>query len=118
MANLDSPTGTTPPPEYDYPDIDEDMQYPWQGSHAAFPSDVPTSVIDPRLYRDLFPQLSQDAPETVETTGHEDLLDADEYSNEDTYQYPPLPGEVDVGDEDPEFVDSGHENERFAPRTI
>lgn len=56
-------------PEYDnapaeeevsYPDIDETVQYPWQSHQQAMSEDaLDTSVLDPRLYRDLNPDVSQ-----------------------------------------------------------
>ncbi|KAL4822051.1 hypothetical protein BDW67DRAFT_7101 [Aspergillus spinulosporus] len=38
--------------EIAYPDIDETVHYPWQGSRQSFSHEA--SAIDPRLYKDLF----------------------------------------------------------------
>ncbi|KAL2815847.1 hypothetical protein BDW59DRAFT_12580 [Aspergillus cavernicola] len=52
-----------------YPDIDEIIQYPWQGSQPPLSTDPAIhSVIDPRLYKDLFsqgpeqPAIGEDQP--------------------------------------------------------
>ncbi|KAJ5807796.1 Tetratricopeptide-like helical [Penicillium riverlandense] len=78
--------GTSPPEDSVYPDIDETLQYPWQGSQPSAAGDVHASVIDPRLYRDLF---AQNAPEEAGPAYSEDE-DADEEApseEEQTYLY-------------------------------
>ncbi|KAL3454555.1 hypothetical protein BJX65DRAFT_4032 [Aspergillus insuetus] len=58
-------SGQAPSPgEFAYPDIDETIQYPWQGSQPpAFTEPAVQSVIDPRLYRGLFTGSESQAPE-------------------------------------------------------
>lgn len=56
----DLPSHSPLPGEVDYPDIDETIQYPWQGSQQ--PTSTDASVIDPRLYRDLFPGTDSQVP--------------------------------------------------------
>ncbi|KAL2809236.1 hypothetical protein BJX63DRAFT_368566 [Aspergillus granulosus] len=52
------------PGEIAYPDIDETIQYPWQGSQPpASTEPAIQSVIDPRLYRGLFTGSESQAPE-------------------------------------------------------
>lgn len=56
----DDPNHNAGSGEIAYPDIDETIQYPWQGSQPLVPTD--TSVIDPRLYRGLFSGNDSQAP--------------------------------------------------------
>ena len=45
-----------PEMEIEYPDIDESFHYPWQGTQQPAPAESSTApVIDPRLYKGLFP---------------------------------------------------------------
>lgn len=58
--------------EAQYPDIDETMQYPWQGSQQAAADDTfDTSVLDPRLYGDSFPNADQQALENEDYNAEE-----------------------------------------------
>ncbi|KAL4884513.1 hypothetical protein BJY04DRAFT_225696 [Aspergillus karnatakaensis] len=51
----DIPDQSSPLGKIAYPDIDETIHYPWQGSQPAPTTDTPLqSVIDPRLYKGLF----------------------------------------------------------------
>lgn len=51
----DYPEHHPPEQEVIYPDIDETILYPWQGNQPATqPESSTTSVLDPRLYKDLF----------------------------------------------------------------
>lgn len=96
-----------------YPDIDENVQYPWQGTQQeSFPHEDFTSVIDPRLYRDLFPQ---NIPENLEQG-------QDQEQNYSTDEADDVPGEVseayqlngaDEGEDDSDFVYSEDESERY-----
>lgn len=104
MADYDLPMDTSPPPEGPvYPDIDENMHYPWQGTQQSATNNVPASVIDPRLYQDLF---SQTAPENL---GQQDS--ADELSD-DSQAYPLVPNGEDLDDDDADFVYTEDESER------
>lgn len=67
----DASDHSLPPMEIEYPDPDEVFHYPWQGSQQPAGEPSTASVIDPRLYKGLFPS---DVPS--ELTG-----DADEYSS-------------------------------------
>lgn len=50
------PSDLDPSMENEYPDIDEAFHYPWQGPQQPVSGEPSsTSVIDPRLYKDLFP---------------------------------------------------------------
>ncbi|KAH3558233.1 hypothetical protein KXV84_002514 [Aspergillus fumigatus] len=63
-----------------YPDIDETLQYPWQGSQPAVAGESSLhSVIDPRLYKDLFSR-SASGQQAME---YGDEEDAQEYSQLD-----------------------------------
>ncbi|KAL4928515.1 tetratricopeptide repeat protein [Aspergillus undulatus] len=57
----DDPNNSLLSGEIAYPDIDEIVQYPWQGSQQ--PSSTDASVIDPRLYGDLHPGTDPQEPE-------------------------------------------------------
>jgi general transcription factor 3C polypeptide 3 (transcription factor C subunit 4) len=61
-------SGQAPSPgEFAYPDIDETIQYPWQGSQPpASTEPAVQSVIDPRLYRGLFTGSESQAPEQAD----------------------------------------------------
>ncbi|KAE8348901.1 hypothetical protein BDV28DRAFT_142472 [Aspergillus coremiiformis] len=94
-----------------YPNIDETIHYPWQGTHPVVQADPIHSVLDPRLYKDLFPsnssQLPGEAPLEDEDAG--ELAEIDDDSAEDsTYEFSPeeistdeeLTDEGDEGDDD------------------
>ncbi|KAL2840316.1 hypothetical protein BJX68DRAFT_187224 [Aspergillus pseudodeflectus] len=67
--------------EFAYPDIDETIQYPWQGSQPpASGEPAVQSVIDPRLYRGLFTGSESQAPEQAHD-GRSGLDDAGEDSS-------------------------------------
>lgn len=97
MDYPDDPSNHDPTPvETPYPDIDEVFHYPWQGSQSqqttAGDSSL-ASVIDPRLYKDLFPSnvpqqqsLTDDAEEFSSIPG-ELQQDADDGSSEQLYEY-------------------------------
>lgn len=103
MADYDPPMDTSPEGPV-YPDIDENMHYPWQGNQQSATDNVPASVIDPRLYQDLF---SQTAPKNL---GQQDS--ADELSD-DSQAYPPVPNGEDLDDDDDaDFVYAEDESER------
>jgi general transcription factor 3C polypeptide 3 (transcription factor C subunit 4) len=78
--------GTNRPPqsqESAYPDIDETMQYPWQGTQPAVAGESSLhSVIDPRLYKDLFSRNASQLPDQ-HAMDYEDEEDAEEYSHMD-----------------------------------
>jgi general transcription factor 3C polypeptide 3 (transcription factor C subunit 4) len=78
--------GSDRPPqsqESAYPDIDETMQYPWQGTQPAVAGESSLhSVIDPRLYKDLFSRSASQLP-GQQVMDYEDEEDAQEYSQMD-----------------------------------
>jgi general transcription factor 3C polypeptide 3 (transcription factor C subunit 4) len=66
-----------------YPDIDETMQYPWQGTQPAVAGESSLhSVIDPRLYKDLFSRGVSQLP-GQQAMEYEDEEEAQEYSQMD-----------------------------------
>lgn len=85
-----------------YPDIDETVHYPWQGSQSSATGDVPPSLIDPRLYRDIFAQNHQGATGQDVSGDEADDISSDEESF------------LEVGEEaasdDSSYVDAGDEN--------
>lgn len=118
------------PLEYTYPDIDENVQYPWQSSQHSVTEDVPDSVIDPRLYGGSFPEPGQGASQTVAQeyyTNNSDEDDSDDSSDEgsdegsedvldENAQYPPIPNGLNASDDDSDFVNSGADSERYVFR--
>lgn len=77
-----------------YPDIDETVQYPWQGgldsqqptSSATF---AQRSALDPRLYRDLFPGEVINESIIVDGDDYDEdrLSDVDEASSASSEEY-------------------------------
>lgn len=96
-----SPPGAS----YAYPDIDETIQYPWrendtvtgQGNHAD-------SVIDPRLYQDLFPQnaLGDSVQEDYPVDEAEDVSEDIQGSPRERYE-----DGMDDDESDYEFSEAG-----------
>lgn len=81
--------GQNPTDEILYPDIDETIQYPWQGSQQTTADDsFDTSVLDPRLYRDLFPSTSQYAGQQALEDDYnvEEFQDADDSEEDSSYE--------------------------------
>lgn len=73
-----------------YPDIDESMQYPWQGTQTTTQGDSSIhSVIDPRLYKDLFPTNAAQSPDQSEAEEEvDDIYYGAQFSDEGSeYQY-------------------------------
>jgi general transcription factor 3C polypeptide 3 (transcription factor C subunit 4) len=69
--------------EFAYPDIDETIQYPWQGSQPpASGEPVVQSVIDPRLYRGLFTGSESQAPEQA----HDDRSGLDDSGEDSSFE--------------------------------
>jgi general transcription factor 3C polypeptide 3 (transcription factor C subunit 4) len=83
----------TQPGEIAYPDIDETIHYPWQGPQSAVQADPIHSVLDPRLYKDLFPSNASQLPEETpldEDEDAEDLPQIDDDSAEvSNYEFSP-----------------------------
>lgn len=74
-----------PPPsqEYVYPDIDETVHYPWQGSQPTTQGEASIhSVLDPRLYKDLFTgnasQVQDEASFEEDAEAYQEADDSDE----------------------------------------
>lgn len=88
---MDDSDHSPPPGEIEYPDIDEVFHYPWQGTQQPLPGESSTaSVIDPRLYKDLFPseipsQLAVGDPDEYSSMAAEPYQNADLLS-EHSYQ--------------------------------
>ncbi|EAW08236.1 tetratricopeptide repeat protein [Aspergillus clavatus NRRL 1] len=73
-----------PSPEFAYPDIDETVHYPWQGPQSTVPGEAPLqSVIDPRLYRDLFTRSESHLPDQNGMDFEEDGENAVDYDQMD-----------------------------------
>jgi general transcription factor 3C polypeptide 3 (transcription factor C subunit 4) len=51
------------PQDFVYPDIDDTLQYPWQGTPSNAGQPPLSSVIDPRLYTGLFSGVDSSAPD-------------------------------------------------------
>lgn len=70
-----------------YPDIDESFQYPWQGHQSAATTADIHSVLDPRLYKDLF---AGSAPQGPDHNQFANEADDDRYqgvdSGDDSYE--------------------------------
>lgn len=73
MASSDYPMGSMSPTEESmYPDIDEALQYPWQGENQTIAEDIAASVIDPRLYQGSKLQDSDPAVGPIEEAYDDD----------------------------------------------
>ncbi|KAB8262030.1 hypothetical protein BDV32DRAFT_157729 [Aspergillus pseudonomiae] len=94
-----------------YPDIDETIHYPWQGPQQTAQPDPIHSVLDPRLYKDLFPSNASELPgETPldEDEDAEEYAEIDDSAEDSTYEFSPeesstdeeLTDEGDDGDDD------------------
>ncbi|KAJ5106297.1 hypothetical protein N7456_002972 [Penicillium angulare] len=98
MSDPDIPMST--PDEYsNYPDIDEDVRYPWQSHETQQSSggDLDTSVIDPRLYGgDLNPQAEEELDQ-AQGYYHSDL-------SEEERDIPRYSGRFDAGDDDSDYI--------------
>lgn len=90
MVYSDDASDHSPPPMgIEYPDPDEVFHYPWQGAQQPAGESSTASVIDPRLYKDLFPsdvpsQLTGDTDEYSSILGepNQDIADESEVSYE------------------------------------
>lgn len=63
-----------------YPDIDESFHYPWQGHQPATTTADIHSVLDPRLYKDLF----TDSAPKAQDDNYQDYQGMD--SGDDSYE--------------------------------
>ncbi|KAB8206883.1 hypothetical protein BDV34DRAFT_75099 [Aspergillus parasiticus] len=105
QSNHDTQAG-----EVAYPDIDETIHYPWQGPQQTAQSDPIHSVLDPRLYKDLFPSNTSQLPEEIldEDEDAEEYAGIDDSAEDSTYEFSPeesstdeeLTDEGDEGDDD------------------
>lgn len=91
MDYLDQSNHDTQAGEVAYPDIDEAIHYPWQGPQQTAQSDPIHSVLDPRLYKDLFPSNSSQLPEEIldEDEGAEEYAEIDDSAEDSTYEFSP-----------------------------
>lgn len=91
-----------------YPDIDENVRYPWQNEESFNLGNMLASVIDPRLFGDQPAQhqpqsINQYPPEVeaqVEAEAEYPLSDGDEDQEYPPVSYPPVPGERASSDEE------------------
>lgn len=80
MASSDYPMGSMSPTEDSiYPDIDESLQYPWQGEQQPIAEELPEAVIDPRLYQGSFSQHHEPTPGQVEQYEDDEADDLEQY---------------------------------------
>lgn len=99
-----------------YPDIDESMQYPWQGTQTTTQGDSSIhSVIDPRLYKDLFPTNAAQSPDQSEAEEEvDDIYYGAQFSDEGSeYQYS---AEESQSDEDLSDVPEADDDEVYGGR--
>ena len=106
--------------EFVYPDIDENVQYPWQSAQQStqesFPSDDFAAVIDPQLYRNLFAQNITENPEQVQDQHLERSYSVDgtsELPDEAVEVYQQNFNGVDEGEYDSDFLYSEENGERY-----
>jgi general transcription factor 3C polypeptide 3 (transcription factor C subunit 4) len=99
-----------------YPNIDENVHYPWQNDQSFDIGSMLASVIDPRLFGDQPTQQPQNIsqhPSRVEAQAaaeaEAEYASSDEYENQEypPVSYPPVPGAAASSDE--EFVLSGED---------
>ncbi|KAE8396676.1 hypothetical protein BDV23DRAFT_143350 [Aspergillus alliaceus] len=102
-----------------YPDIDEAIHYPWQGTQTTVQTDPIHSVLDPRLYKDLFPSNSSQLPKEALLDENEDVeeefAEIDDDSAEDsTYEFSPEEASTDeeLTDEEDEGEDDAYSRRR------
>ncbi|KAJ5803535.1 Tetratricopeptide-like helical [Penicillium pulvis] len=106
MADSDTPMDH--PNDYAaYPEIDEEVQYPWQGveNQPFVPEDVFAAAIDPRLFGTALP--SQAAERVTQAQNQAQYQEQEyEYSDisEDSQDFTPDPRGVDEGDDDSDYV--------------
>ena len=102
-----------------YPDIEENVDSPWQNQQSFDVGSMLASVLDPRLFGDQptqQPQSINQYPAELGTGGNvgPDYPSNEEYEDDEypSMSYPPVPGEPAQSDE--EFVlSSGDESERY-----
>ncbi|KAL4785315.1 hypothetical protein BJX76DRAFT_183170 [Aspergillus varians] len=78
----DDPNQNPGPGEIAYPDIDETIQYPWQGSQP--PISTGASVIDPRLYSGIFAE--DNSQEAAQSALDEAPLAPDDSNEDSTFE--------------------------------
>lgn len=92
MDYPEQPSHGTQAGDVAYPDIDETIHYPWQGPQQTAPSDPIHSVLDPRLYKDLFPSNTSQLPEEIpldEDEDAEEYAEFDDSAEDSTYEFSP-----------------------------
>lgn len=115
MADSDTPMDH--PNDYAaYPEIDEQVQYPWQGveNQPFAPEDVFAAAIDPRLFGTALP--SQAAEHVTQAQNQAQYQEQEyEYSDisEDSQDFTPDPRGVDEGDDDSDYVAYEDQSERY-----
>lgn len=91
--------------DHAYPDIDESIHYPWQGEQQAAQADASLhSVIDPRLYKDLFSASASQLPDQplddeddeAERFAEELYPDLDDSASDANYEYSEESSEYDL----------------------
>ncbi|KAL4791413.1 hypothetical protein BDV19DRAFT_370563 [Aspergillus venezuelensis] len=78
----DDPDNSLLPGEIAYPDIDETIQYPWQGSQQ--PASTDASVLDPALFRDHLPRSESQNP--AQFPEDEELIGLGEAEEDSNYE--------------------------------
>ncbi|PLB46637.1 TPR-like protein [Aspergillus steynii IBT 23096] len=84
-----------PSEEQAYPDLDESIHYPWQGAQQPAQAEASLhSVIDPRLYKDLFsasasqlPDQSLDEDDEIHQYAEEAYPHLDDSDEDGNYEY-------------------------------
>ncbi|PWY82837.1 RNA polymerase III transcription factor TFIIIC subunit Tfc4 [Aspergillus heteromorphus CBS 117.55] len=105
-----------PPEEFAYPDIDETIHYPWQGAPPAAQGQGESSlhsVLDPRLYKDLFAGSASQEPERSSVD-----KEAEEYAEADDSDqslYTLSSSEESSSEEEPEPED-GEDDDDYSRR--
>ncbi|KAE8376695.1 hypothetical protein BDV26DRAFT_305416 [Aspergillus bertholletiae] len=98
MEYPDQSSHNTQSGEVAYPDIDETIHYPWQGPQQTTQSDPIHSVLDPRLYKDLFSnntsQLPGETPLNDDEDG-EEYAEIDDSAEDSTYEFSPEENSTD-----------------------
>ncbi|KAF7591938.1 transcription factor TFIIIC subunit tfc4 [Aspergillus hancockii] len=96
--------------EIAYPDIDETIHYPWQGTQPVVQTDPIHSVLDPRLYKDLFLSNASRLPEETPLGEDEDAEELpqinDDSAEDSTYEF-----SAEESSTDEELTDEGDEDD-------
>ncbi|PYH96394.1 TPR-like protein [Aspergillus ellipticus CBS 707.79] len=105
-----------PPEEFAYPDIDETIHYPWQGNPPADQGESSIhSVLDPRLYRDLFTTSASQAPEQTPLDKEaEEYAEADDSAEDSLYTL--SSSEEESSEEEDDLAEDGEDDDEYSGR--